>query len=109
MRINTSRWKEFRLIDVYEIQMGNGLDKDKLDTDCPEINFVSRISYDNGVDGKVNRIEGEQLFDSGLMTVALGGEYLGSSFVQLRPFYTAQNVAVLKPRFSKSSDTFLTV
>jgi hypothetical protein len=79
--------------------MGNGLDKDKLDADCPEINFVSRISYDNGVDGRVNRIEGEQVFDSGLMTVALGGEYLGSSFVQLKPFYTAQNVAVLKPRF----------
>ena len=29
------------------------------------------------------------------MTIALGGEYIGSCFIQRQPFYTSQNVAVL--------------
>ena len=37
-------------------------------------------------------------FEEGLITVALGGSKLLSAFVQKNSFYTAQNVAVLRPR-----------
>ena len=33
------------------------------------------------------------------MTVSLGGEYLGSCFIQPKPFYTSQNVIVLIPKW----------
>ena len=32
------------------------------------------------------------------MTISLGGEYLGSCFIQDKPFYTSQNVNVLIPK-----------
>lgn len=97
MKLNTQNWKEFYLKDLYEIHMGNKLDMNKMSKLAPSINFVSRISFNNGVDSKVDYIENIQPFPKGLLTVALGGS-LGSCFVQNEPFYTAQNVAVMTPK-----------
>ena len=99
MNLNTSNWHSFLLKDLYEIKMGDKLDKNKMTQDCPSVNFVSRISYNNGVDTKVDLIDNLEPNKAGLLTVSLGGEYLGSCFVQKEPFYTAQNVAILSPRF----------
>lgn len=38
------------------------------------------------------------------MTVALGGEYLGSCFIQENDFYTSQNVNVLIPKWNMSDN-----
>ena len=43
-------------------------------------------------------IEGTEPYKEGNLTVALGGEYLGSCFIQDYPFYTSQNVNVLIPK-----------
>lgn len=101
MKLDPKNWKEFYLKDLYKIEMGNKLDKNKMSDIDPIINFVSRISYNNGVDGKVDYIDNIAPFPKGAITVALGGSYLGSCFVQEEPFYTAQNVAVLKPKSKK--------
>ena len=98
MNLNIQGWKEFYLKDHYKIKMGNKLDKNKMTEISPIINFVTRISYNNGVDGKVDYIDNLEPFPKGLLTVALGGSYLGSCFVQTEPFYTAQNVAVMEPK-----------
>lgn len=97
MKLDTSGWKPFLLHRLYEIRMGNKFDKNKLDEDSPEVNLVSRVSYNNGVDVKVGYVDGVEPFSAGLVTVALGGSYLGSCFVQEEPFYTGQNVAVMIP------------
>ena len=62
------------------------------------INFVSRNSKNLGVVARVKAYKKTDPLKAGLITVALGGTYLLSAFVQERPFYTAQNVAVLTPR-----------
>lgn len=103
MNLNMCEWKSFYLKDLYNIRMGDKLDKNKMSQDCPSVNFVSRISYNNGVDIKVDLIEGKQPNRAGLLTVSLGGEYLGSCYVQKEPFYTAQNVAIMEPRVSQMS------
>ena len=104
MKLNTSLWKPFFLKDLFIIRMGDKLDKNKMSCDCPTINFVSRISYNNGVDIKVDRIDGKTPNKVGLLTVALGGEYLGSCYIQNEPFYTAQNVAIMEPRFENITE-----
>ena len=98
MKVDVSNWKPFLLHRLYNIKMGNKFDKNKLDENNPEVNLVSRVSYNNGVDVKVGYVEGVEPFPAGLVTVALGGSYLGSCFVQEEPFYTAQNVAVMQPK-----------
>lgn len=96
-------WKQFYLHDLYKIVSGNKFDKNKMTSANPIVNFVSRISFNNGVDGKVDYIDNTMPFESGLITVALGGSFLGSTFVQYEPFYTGQNIAVLYPKFNEMS------
>lgn len=106
MNLNTDTWKAFYLKDLYVVKMGNGFDKNKMTDEKACINFVSRVSYNNGVDCKVDAVDGVEPYPAGLVTVALGGSYLGSCFVQKEPFYTAQNVAVLIPR-DKAMNRFI--
>lgn len=101
MNLDVQSWRSFYLHRLFDIRMGNKFDKNKLDEDTPEVNLVSRVSYNNGVDVKVGYVDGVAPFPAGYVTVALGGSYLGSCFVQEEPFYTAQNVAVMKPRVSE--------
>lgn len=68
-------------------------------TDDPDaIRFVSRSRQNLGVSAYVKPYKGTEPLAAGLITVALGGTYLLSAFVQEKPFYTAQNVAVLAPK-----------
>lgn len=88
----------FHLYDIFEINSGTKLDKAKMDTTTPKINFVGRSNFNNGITQKVNEIHGLKPYESGCLTLALGGAYLGSCFIQEEPFYTSQNVIVLIPK-----------
>jgi hypothetical protein len=88
-----------RLRDLFDIVYGNKLDLNKMRL-SPEsgIHFVGRSSKNHGVSAIVGKLDSVRPFEKGLITVALGGTKLLSAFVQDAPFYTAQNVAVLKPK-----------
>ena len=102
--LDVDKWEIFYLKDLFVCCMGNGIDASATTNDAPVYNYVSRDSKGNGVVGFVdvviktdkngNAYE-EKPFNSGTMTLALGGSFLGSCFVQKEPYYTAQNVAVL--------------
>jgi Type I restriction modification DNA specificity domain len=83
------------LKDLFHIEYGNQLDKNKLIETPAGINFVSRTSSNLGVDTKIEAIAGIEPYDDGLITATLGGTYLLSAFVQPAPFYTGQNIKVL--------------
>lgn len=98
---NFSSWKYFSLSDLFKISYGNKLDLNKQVITTKQeggINFVSRDSNNNGVVAVVEPIDGVLPFPKGSITVPLGGSYLGTSFIQSVPFYTAQNIAVLEPK-----------
>lgn len=96
--LKTNDWKEFYLYRIFNVSMGNGIDAITTTTDSPKYNYVSRDSNGNGVVGYIDEIEGEKPFPAGAMTLALGGSFLGSCFVQKKAFYTAQNVGVLQEK-----------
>lgn len=105
--IQAEDWKEFYLHKLLNITMGNGIDANKTTNFDPKFNYVSRDSNGNGVVCVVDEINGEKPFPSGAMSVALGGSFLGSCFIQKEPFYTAQNVAVLQEKEPLSTYTKL--
>lgn len=107
LNINTENWKEFYLHKILNVTMGNGIDANKTTDFEPKINYVSRDSNGNGVVAVIDEIIGEKLFPAGSMSLALGGSYLGSCFIQKKPFYTAQNVAVLQEKVPLSLHTKL--
>lgn len=98
LNINPENWKEFYLHKILNVTMGNGIDANKTTDFEPKINYVSRDSNGNGVVAVIDEIIGEKVFPAGSMSLALGGSYLGSCFIQKKPFYTAQNVAVLQEK-----------
>ena len=104
--VNTdvSKWKRFHLYDdnLFDIDSGTKLDRMKMTSCNPSVNFVGRASANNGVTDFIDAIPGLNPYDAGLMTISLGGEYLGSCFVQDKPFYTSQNVNVLIPKHPMS-------
>lgn len=107
--LKTTEWKEFLLKNLFKCGMGNGIDAVVTTNDNPQYNYVSRDSNGNGVVGFVDAIEGESPFPSGAMSLALGGSFLGSCFIQKKPFYTAQNVAVLQEKIPMSTHVKLFV
>lgn len=94
---------------LFRIKHGNKYDLNKM-TQCKPhadaIAFVGRSRERNGVVSFVEPVSGSKPFEVGMITVALGGSTL-ASFVQLRPFYTAQNIDVLIPLFEMSLDVKL--
>lgn len=84
------------------IDSGTKLDRVKMTNKNPSINFVGRANANNGVTDYIDEIEGLKPYDAGCLTVSLGGEYLGSCFIQEKPFYTSQNVNVLIPKHPMS-------
>ncbi len=97
IKLNVDKWKDFHLYDLFKIDSGNKFDRSKMTMGAPSVNFVGRSSEKNGVTAFVDEIEGVEPYKAGYLTVALGGEYIGSCFVQDYPFYTSQNVDVLIP------------
>ena len=88
------------ITEIFHIRYGNQFDFSKMDTttDLNGINFISRSSQNNGFMSKVEKYNDTEPFEAGLITVTMGGSYLLASFVQPDPFYTAQNIKVLKPK-----------
>lgn len=94
------------LSDIFTVEYGNKLDMNKMTKAerLKGIAFVGRIGGLNGKSGVAGFVEPLPFvapYPAGLLTVALGGSRLLSSYVQQMPFYTAQNVAVLRPRDPK--------
>ena len=92
--VDTSSWKEFRLVDIAKLDNGNKLDKNKMTYLNPSVNFVSRTATNNGVSDVVDIIDDIEPYPAGCITLAFGGS-VGSCFLQEEPFYTGQNVGVI--------------
>lgn len=99
--LDISKWKRFHLYDdnLFTIDMGTKLDKSKMTDSNPTINFVGRSNNNNGITAIVDEIGSITPYQAGDMTLSLGGEYLGSCFIQPKNFYVSQNVIVLKPKW----------
>ncbi len=87
-----------KISDLFILHQGNGFELYNMNlSDNSDINFVSRTAQNNGVVAQVDKEENKVPFPAGYITVALGGSVL-SSFVQIKPFYTAFHVMVLEPK-----------
>lgn len=86
-----------KISDLFNLYQGNGFELLNMqESPNSEINFISRTSQNNGVVACVEEVSTKP-FDSGLITVALGGSVL-SAFVQAKRFYTSFHIMVLVPK-----------
>lgn len=90
--------KLVELSDLFSVSYGNKYDLNKMVfSDSNGIAFINRTGINNGVVQYVQPYNGVEPFPANSLTIALGGSVL-STFLQIKPFYTGQNVAVALPR-----------
>lgn len=93
---------------LFDVEHGNKFDLNKMEPGSLNgdgVAFIGRSGERNGIVAIVRRLADEP-YPEGLITVALGGSAL-SSFVQTLPFYTAQNIDILRPNSNMSLDVKL--
>lgn len=89
-----------RVDELFYVRYGHKLDMNKMVVATAQdgVAFIGRKGSEQGLSGYVAPVPGLEPYPAGVLTVALGGSRLLSTYVQQRAFYTAQNVAVLEPR-----------
>ena len=96
-----------KLNDLFDISYGTQLDFNKMEINSSAgVNFVTRSRKNLGVKDKVNILPNVKPIQGGTITVALGGSVL-SSFVQLTPYYTGQNIKILTPKIDMSIEDLI--
>jgi hypothetical protein len=83
--------------ELFEVCLGTNLDLNALEVDATGIPFVSRTSRNNGVSAMVRDIKDVTQIQGGSLSVALVGNPM-QAFFQPEPFYSSQNILVLRPK-----------
>lgn len=94
--MDTLNWETININEIFDISYGNKLDMCQMTIKDGGIPFITRSASNNGIGGYVELINGKSTYPANCLTIALGGS-IGSTFLQIEPFYTSQNVAVLQP------------
>ncbi len=97
--------KLIKLSEIFTVTYGTKFDMNKMTVGLnSNIAFISRSSKNNGIVAFVDKFSSKEPLQPGLITVTLSGTYVLSAFLQEIPFYTDQNVAVLKAKQKLSKE-----
>jgi hypothetical protein len=98
------------LSDLFEVRYGHSLELNRLtllDEKKGGIPFVSRKMGDNGISAYVAPIPNVEPASAGLLTCALSGNGVLSTFLQEQSFYTGFHIACLKPLLELNKEQLL--
>lgn len=96
--LNVEEWKEFRLDELFDIEVGKGPSSKFANENAGDTPFVSATENSNGV---TNFTSYEPTHERNTITVSRNGS-IGESFYQPVPFCATADVAVLNPRFNNN-------
>lgn len=102
--VDTSKWKAFRVGDLFEIERGTRLTK--ADMSDGTIPFIGASSINNGITAFISN--NEYLHDGHALTICYNGS-VGETFLQTEPFWASDDVNVLRPKFSVSDEALMFV
>jgi hypothetical protein len=107
---DVSENKLVRVQNLFDVHYGHSLELNSLvhlSKDAGGIPFVSRVMGNNGVSAYVAPIEGLVPTLAGVLSCALGGNGVLSTFLQEEPFYSGRDLAYLKPLVEMSYEELL--
>ncbi|ENY73625.1 restriction enzyme subunit beta [Aeromonas diversa CDC 2478-85] len=99
-----------RVQDLFEVRYGHSLELNRLQLLSKAeggIPFVSRVMGNNGVSAYVAPIDGLPPILGGVLSCALGGNGVLSTFLQEVPFYSGRDSAYLVPKFEMTTEELL--
>lgn len=83
--------------DYFKVEYGVNLDLVDLEQTENGINFVSRITNNNGVSAKVELIDSITPNQPNTISVSCGGSVM-ESFLQKKPYYSGRDICILIPK-----------
>lgn len=98
------------LSELFDVKYGHSLELNRLTLLSLKeggVPFVSRKMGENGISAYVSPIENVRPAPAGLLTCALGGNGVLSTFLQEIPFYSGRDMAHLEPRCNLSKQELL--
>lgn len=99
-----------RVQDLFEVRYGHSLELNRLQLISKAeggIPFVSRVMGNNGISAYVSLIDGLHPIPGGVLSCALGGNGVLSTFLQENPFYSGRDSAYLVPKFEFTTEELL--
>lgn len=89
-----------KVSDLFDVKYGVNLELNKCEIveGADGVNFVSRISGNNGVVARVKEVEGIEPQKAGTISCAASGFGVLCSFVQVEPYYSGRDLYVLTPK-----------
>ena len=96
MKLETSKWKPFRIGDYFEVTYGKFLGKDIVEDEYSNekpFRHITTTDSNNGIGGYVS----EAMYEGNCITVASDGNQ-GASFYQDEPYSTSNIVSSLIPK-----------
>lgn len=96
--------------DLFEVRYGHSLELNRLQRLSKVeggIPFVSRVMGNNGVSAYVAPIDSLPPIDGGVLSCALGGNGVLSTFLQEAPFYSGRDSAYLVPKLELTTEELL--
>lgn len=96
--LKVEEWKEFRLDELFDIEVGKGPSSKFANENAGNTPFISATANNNGV---TSFTEYEPTHENNTITVSRNGS-IGESFYQPTPFCATADVGVLNPRFENN-------
>ena len=93
-QIDTSKWSEFRIGDLFDVVKGTRLTKAEMKPGS--IRFIGSSSMNNGLTAMISNYE--RIHPANTLTVCYNGS-IGETFFQDKPFWASDDVNVLYPKF----------
>ena len=96
--------------ELFDVVYGHSLELNRLKPLSKAdggVAFVSRKMGDNGISAYVAPIPGVEASPAGLLTSALGGNGVLSTFLQEEPFYSGRDMALLRPKIQLTKPQLL--
>jgi hypothetical protein len=95
INLENKEWKEFVFEDFFEIEStSSGIDRNKLINKAGNIPYLTRSEKDNAYDSFIcKQLDKYKMDDSNVITIGLDTQTV---FYQPNPFYTGQNIQILK-------------
>jgi hypothetical protein len=92
LRIDVSRWKKFRIGDIFDFYKGKRIIKENMT--AGKTNFIASIDDNNGIREQIDEIPSHQ---GNCITVNYNGS-VGEAFYQNEPFCASDDVNILYPK-----------
>lgn len=99
-----------RVHDIFDVKYGHSLELNRLLLLSKKeggVPFVSRVMGNNGISAYVAPIDGLAPIQGGVLSCALGGNGVLSTFLQETPFYSGRDSAYLVPKMQLSTEELL--